>query len=279
MKALAAIALLALALAWAGSQGGIVFARVPVFALCALAVFAIQWLAYIPAYLLQTEKFYDLVGSFSYLLLVGLALALSTDLDARSLLLASLVALWAVRLGSFLVLRIRRDGRDSRFDRIKPSALRFFLAWNTQGLWVLYTSACALAAIAGTTPAPLGLFDLLALALWLFGFTIEVVADAQKRAFRARFGEERFIDTGLWARSRHPNYFGEIMLWIGVALLALPALEGWRYLTLVSPVFVFLLLTRVSGVPLLERKAEERWGSDPAYQAYRDRTPVLLPRL
>jgi steroid 5-alpha reductase family enzyme len=279
VKALAAIVLLALALAWAGSQGGMVAVGVPVFALCALAAFALQWLAYVPAYLAQTERFYDLVGSFTYLLLVGLALALTAAADERSLLLASLVALWAVRLGTFLFLRIRRDGRDSRFDRIKPSAWRFFLAWNTQGLWVLYTSACALAAITGNTPAPLGPSDVLGFMLWLFGFGIEVVADAQKRAFRARFGSGRFIDVGLWARSRHPNYFGEILLWIGVALFALPALGGWRLVTLISPMFVFLLLTRVSGVPLLERKAEDRWGSDAAYRAYRDSTPVLIPRL
>ena len=110
MKALAAIVLLALALAWAGSQGGMVAVGVPVFALCALAAFALQWLAYVPAYLAQTERFYDLVGSFNYLLLGGLALALTAAADERSLLLASLVALWAVRLGTFLFLRIRRDG-------------------------------------------------------------------------------------------------------------------------------------------------------------------------
>lgn len=263
---------------WAGSQGGQLWAGWPVFAVCALLAFGLQWLAFLPAYWLQTEKFYDLTGSLTYIAVTGLAVVLSTAFDSRSLLLAILIGVWAARLGSFLFLRIRRDGSDSRFERIKPSALRFFLTWNLQGLWVLFTAACALAAITGTTREPLTPLDLPAVLIWLLGFVIEVVADRQKQVFRRTAGATGFIQTGLWSRSRHPNYFGEIILWIGIALLALPALDGWRYLTLLSPLFVFLLLTRVSGIPLLERKAEQRWGKDPAYRQYRDRTPRLLPR-
>ena len=279
MKALIVILLLAALMAVAGSQGGVAWRGVPVFALCAGVAILIQWLAFVPAFIRQTESFYDLVGSLTYLTVTGLAVALSGATDGRSLLLAALVAIWALRLGSFLFARIRQDGKDSRFDRIKPSPLRFLVAWSTQGLWVLYTMACALAAISGATPTALAPRDLVGVAVWLAGFSIEVVADRQKRVFRAQAGAGGFITTGLWARSRHPNYFGEIVLWCGVALIALPALEGWRYLTLVSPLFVFLLLTRVSGIPLLERKAEKRWGEDPEYLAYRDATPVLVPRL
>ena len=279
MKALIVILLLAALMAVAGSQGGVAWRGVPVFALCAGVAILIQWLAFVPAFIRQTESFYDLVGSLTYLTVTGLAVALSGATDGRSLLLAALVAIWALRLGSFLFARIRQDGKDSRFDRIKPSPPRFLVAWSTQGLWVLYTMACALAAISGATPTALAPLDLVGVAVWLAGFSIEVVADRQKRVFRAQAGAGGFITTGLWARSRHPNYFGEIVLWCGVALIALPALEGWRYLTLVSPLFVFLLLTRVSGIPLLERKAEKRWGEDPEYLAYRDATPVLVPRL
>jgi steroid 5-alpha reductase family enzyme len=116
--------------------------------------------------------------------------------------------------------------------------------------------------------------------VWIVGFTVEVVSDRQKRRFRqdpANAG--RFITTGLWAWSRHPNYFGEIVLWLGIALIALPALSGWQYVTLISPLFVYLLLSRVSGIPPLESRAEERWGNDPEFQAYKARTPVLFPRL
>ena len=87
-----------------------------------------------------------------------------------------------------------------------------------------------------------------------------------------------FITSGLWSWSRHPNYFGEIVLWSGVAVMAASALSGWQWVTLTSPVFVALLLTRVSGIPLLERRAEARWGHLTEYQRYTAMTPVLLPR-
>ena len=278
MKALVMVYLLAIAMAWAGSQGGASAAGLPVFAWCALLAFVLQWLAYIPAYLRQTERFYDLTGSITYISGTLLALALCSATDARSLLLAGFILVWAVRLGSFLFRRISDDGSDSRFDRIKPDPLRFFMTWSLQGLWVLLTAACAWAAITAA-PVPLSVLDIPGLALWLCGFFVEVSADRQKRRFRAESGPDAFIQTGLWARSRHPNYFGEIVLWLGIALLALPALQGWQLATLVSPLFVFLLLTRVSGIPLLEKKADRKWGGQADYEAYKARTPVLVPRL
>ncbi len=267
------------AMAVAGSQHGVTAAGWPVFALCAALSFAINWLVYVPSFLQQTEHYFDLTGSLTFITVVGTALVLSGATDARALLLALMVVVWAGRLGSFLFMRIRRDGRDGRFDALKTNPLRFLLTWTLQGLWVLLTMAPALAAITAVQPRSMDMFAALGLTVWVIGFGIEVVADRQKRAFRRDPGNRgRFITTGLWAWSRHPNYFGEITLWTGVALLAAPALGGWQYATLVSPLFVYLLLTRVSGIPLLEARAEEKWGSDPAYRAYRNRTPALLPR-
>lgn len=274
-----AILVVAAGVAWAGSQHGVRVAGVPLFALCAVLAFAINWAAFVPAYRRQTERFFDLTGSLTYLALVGTALALRESPGSRALLLGALVAVWAARLGSFLFARILREGRDTRFDALKASASRFFVTWTLQGLWVLLTVSCALAAITAVHAVPLGALAWLGALVWVAGFAIEAVADEQKRRFRADPANEgRFIQTGLWAWSRHPNYFGEITLWTGVALVAWPALTGWQHVTLVSPVFVALLLTRVSGVPMLEARAEKRWGGDPAYRAYRERTPVLVPR-
>jgi steroid 5-alpha reductase family enzyme len=153
------------------------------------------------------------------------------------------------------------------------------MTWTLQGLWVLLTLSCGLAAMTTAHPEPLGAVAGAGAALFLLGFTIEAVADHQKRRFRQDPAHEgRFITTGLWAWSRHPNYFGEIVLWTGIALVALPALDGWQHATLVSPVFVFVLLTRISGIPLLEARAEKRWGDDPEFRAYTERTPKLVPR-
>lgn len=263
----------------AGSLRGATVAGWPVFALCAALSFAINWLVFVPSFMRQTEHYFDLTGSLTYVTVVVTALALSGAADARALLLAALVVIWAGRLGSFLFARIQRDGRDGRFDALKPSLPRFLMTWTLQGLWVLLTLAPCLAAMTTLQPRPLDMFAAVGLAVWMIGFGIEVVADHQKRAFRRHPGNRgRFITTGLWAWSRHPNYFGEITLWTGVALLAAPVLSGWQYLTLVSPLFVYLLLTRVSGIPLLEARAEERWGGDPDYRAYRDRTPPLCLR-
>jgi steroid 5-alpha reductase family enzyme len=207
-------------------------------------------------------------------------LLLAGSFDARSILLTVLVSIWALRLASFLFRRIRRRGVDERFDAIKPSFTRFLMAWTLQGLWVFLTLAAATAAMSSAQPAPLGPIDFVGMAVWAVGFGIEVVSDRQKQAFRQDPGNsDRFITSGLWAWSRHPNYFGEVVLWLGIALISLPALSGWQYVTLISPLFVYFLLTRVSGIPILEARARERWGDDPDFQAYRDKTPVLFPRL
>jgi steroid 5-alpha reductase family enzyme len=277
--ALPIVLLIAIVLAVAGSQGSAEVSGIPLFALCIGIAFLIQWVAFIPAFINQTETFYDLTGSFTYVTLVTVAVLLTPETDARSVLLLALVVVWAVRLGSFLFRRIRRAGSDERFDNIKPTFARFLLAWTLQGLWVSFTLAAALAAITSENRQELGILAVMGFLVWLLGFGIEVLADWQKSRFRAApENKGKFISSGLWSWSRHPNYFGEIVLWIGVAIIAVPVLTGWQLLTLISPVFVAFLLIRVSGVPLLEVRADEKWGGQADYEAYKARTPVLIPR-
>lgn len=272
--------LIGLLVAMAGGQGGSRVTGIPVFALLVGLAFIIQWLAYIPAYLKQTEKFYDITGSFTYIAAITLALALSPNLDARAILLWGLVVVWALRLGSFLFRRIHKAGKDDRFDEIKPSFIRFLNAWTIQALWVTFTASAALIAITTTTRKELDIFALVGFLVWAFGFAMEVIADAQKSRFNADPANKgKFIQVGLWSRTRHPNYFGEIVIWIGVMIITLPVLQGWQWVALISPVFVTLLLTRVSGVPLLEKKADLKWGGQAEYETYKKQTPVLIPRI
>lgn len=268
--------------ALAGSQGGATLGSIPLFALAVAAAYAIQILAFIPAMILRTERFFDLTGSLTFLA-ISVALVLLTPMpDARSGILAAMVILWAARLGSFLAMRVHKAGSDGRFDEIKGSPVRFLQVWVIQGAWVSITAAAAWIAIStdAGARAPIGWLTVVGIVVWLLGMTIEIVADAQKSAFRADPGNnDEFIRTGLWSRSRHPNYFGEIVIWVGVFLTAAPVLAGWQWVAILSPLFVILLLTRVSGIPLLEARAEKKWGGRADYIEYRENTPSLIPRL
>ncbi len=279
-QAAAAVTLATLAgaaMAWAGSDGGDRTGTVPVFALCGALAFAINWLVFIPSALARTERYYDLAGGVTYVSVIVVAVLLSGRLDLRASLVATMVLVWSLRLATFLFRRIARAGHDDRFDDLKQRPVRFFMAWTLQGLWVLLTAAAALAVITGGVREPLGVVGLVGLAVWAIGMLIEVVADRQKSRFKADPANAgTFIDVGLWAWSRHPNYFGEIVLWTGLALVAVPVLHGWQWATLISPVFVAFLLIRVSGIPLLEAKADARWGGQEAYEAYKRQTPVLV---
>ena len=279
LASIAVILLLAVGLAAAGGTNSVDAGPLTLFALCGLIAFVVNWVVYVPSQLAQTEHYFDLTGSLTYITVAAVGLLASDSSDARSILVAVLVWIWAARLGSFLFLRIRRDGKDGRFDRIKTNPLQFLMTWTLQGLWVFLTLAAGLVALTTDAPKDIDALAIVGLVVWVAGFAIEVVADRQKSAFRADPANQgKFITVGLWAWSRHPNYFGEITLWTGIALIALPVMDGWQYVTLISPVFVFVLLTRISGIPMLTRRSLKRWGDDPEFMAYFESTPALVPR-
>jgi steroid 5-alpha reductase family enzyme len=266
-------------ISWAGSDGGDRVGTIPIFALCGALAYAINWLAFVPSALTRSEHYYDLTGGITYVSAIVVAVLLSSKLDLRAALVAAMVLIWSLRLAMFLFLRILRAGHDSRFDDIKTRPQQFFMAWTLQGLWVLLTAAAALVVITGGVREPLGALGIAGIAVWAIGIVIEIVADWQKSKFKADpENEGTFINVGLWAWSRHPNYFGEIVLWTGVAILAVPVLQGWQWATLISPLFVTVLLTKFSGIPPLEEKADQRWGGEEEYEEYKRRTPVLIPK-
>jgi len=270
--------LLGLGLAALVDDGAYRVAGLPLLAALALFGFVVQWLVFVPSFLRQTEHYYDLTGALTYASVILLAAGFGSP-DARGWVLAALVLIWCGRLGGFLFLRVKRSGKDGRFDTLKPYCARFFMAWTLQGLWVFMTLLAALIAV--TSPASPGwdVWATLGLVVWTSGFLIEAVADRQKSAFKADPANQgRFIRQGLWSWSRHPNYFGEIVLWTGIAIMATPAMSGWQWLGWLSPLFVCWLLMKVSGIPMLEKRADEKWGGQADYEAYKAATPVLVPR-
>jgi len=244
-----------------------------------LLAFLIHWLLFIPAFLFKTEKFFDLSGSLTYLSVMIYVVFSKNNFQDQigNIVLASLIILWAVRLGSFLFFRIKKAGEDKRFREIKTSFTRFFMVWTISGMWVSLCSMCALTAIASNNGVVLNYLFYFGLVTFFVGMSIEVISDNQKTQFRKDpKNKDRFINTGLWSRSRHPNYVGEITLWSGVAIISFSSLEGWQYVSLISPVFTYFLLVYVSGVPQLEKSGQKKWGHIKDYQDYIKKTPSLI---
>jgi len=251
---------------------------------CAIICIGIQWLAWIPASIGKTERFYDLAGGLTFLTVVGFSLwagSQSEPPSSRELIISVLVFIWSLRLSFFLYFRIHRTGKDGRFDQLKTSPIRFLIPWTLQGLWVFLTMAVVIVINSQADSAPaLGIWDAVGLFVWILGFGIETIADQQKTVFNTDPSNQgKWIESGLWSYSRHPNYFGEIFLWTGIAFFGVSCFSGLERVAWISPIFIYILLTKVSGTPILDRRALEKWGDDPLYQKYRENTPALVPRL
>ena len=251
---------------------------------CAVICIGLQWVAWIPASIMKTERFYDLTGGLTYLTVVGFSLwagSQSEPPSLRELIISLLVVIWSLRLSIFLYRRIHRTGKDGRFDKFKTSPIRFLVPWTIQGLWVFLTMIVVIVINSQADSAPaLGIWDVLGLLTWILGFGIEAIADKQKTVFNTEpTNQGKWIESGLWSISRHPNYLGEILLWTGIAFFGISCFTGLERVAWISPIFIYLLLTKVSGIPILDKRALEKWGDDPEYQKYRENTPALIPRL
>lgn len=245
-----------------------------------LLIFCIQWISFIPAFIFQTEKFYDLTGSITYLTTVFTALYITDSGNISDYVIVSCVAIWAIRLGSFLFMRIHKAGEDRRFRDIKPNFTRFFMTWTLQGMWVSMCLLCVLTALSSYSGIIVNNIFYIGLMIFISGFIIEVLADHQKTVFRKNIdNKDKFISSGLWAYSRHPNYFGEILLWLGIAVMSFSSLEGFQYFTLISPIFVYILLVYISGIRMLENQANKKWGHLDSYKKYLKNTPRLFFRI
>jgi len=259
-------------------QGSVNISGISLIYFCCAFIFLAQWLVFIPSYIFETEHYFDLTGSLTYVSVTLLAILFTVDISLRDILLALFVWIWAFRLGSFLFIRVKKAGSDGRFDLMKKDFWWFLMTWTIQGLWVFLTLAMALAAITSESKMAIDIFAIVGTLIWIFGFSIEAVADQQKTNFKDDpDNKDKFITVGLWSWSRHPNYFGEMVLWIGIAVIAFPVLIGWQLVALISPIFVIFLLTRISGITMLESRGYKKWKDDPAYIDYLERTSVLVP--
>ena len=243
-------------------------------------ILLIHWVAFVPALIFKTEKFYDLTGSICYAFAAIFVYQQTYGATfSLSLFISISVLIWTLRLGYFLLKRVLDAGEDKRFRTIKTSPSQFFMTFNLSALWVVICSLCALTAVSN------GVFEVkpifyIGLLTFILGFSIEVIADNQKTEFRSNpENTDKFITTGLWSFSRHPNYFGEVMLWTGIAIMSYPYLEGVQYWTLISPIFSFTLIYFVSGVRMLEARANLKWGEDINYQNYVKKTPIFFPKI
>ena len=243
-----------------------------------LIIFLIHLLVFIPSYYYQTEKFFDLTGTVSYVfsvLFIFFKSNIAESINLGSLVLSTFIIIWSLRLGTFLFLRIKKAGKDRRFNQIKKSFSWFFMTFSISGMWVTICSICALTGVANGII--FSSITIIGIVIFLIGFTIEIIADSQKTKFRAKDGnKDKFISSGLWKYSRHPNYLGEIILWLGISLISLSSLEGFQYVTLISPIFTYLLLVNVSGINLLEKSGDKKWGKLESYKKYKEKTPRLI---
>ena len=246
-------------------------------------IFGLQLAGFIPSFYLKSEKYYDLFGGLTFvssiLLMLFLKFKINSDLNIREIILASCVLLWTIRLSFFLFQRVKRIGKDVRFDNLKLSFSKFLLAWMTQGLWVFICLFPILVVFSSPTNNEITYFAFGSLT-YLIGLVIEIIADYQKTIHNKLNNKKRkFISSGLWSKSRHPNYFGEFLIWTGITIICFPVFSGFKYLALITPIFIYFLLNYISGVNLLEERAKEKWGNNPEYVKYLKTTPKFFPKI
>lgn len=265
-------------IALAGSHNVIDTNNIPITFVCFLITFLIHYIVFIPSFIFKTERFFDITGSITFLSLISYIFYNRNleDLNYSGLILLAFIGLWTLRLGLFLFYRVLKDGKDKRFDDLKTNFLKFMTVWTMSGAWVFITASPAIAALSSNKINDNLIFIIVGSFLWISGFIIEVISDRQKRKFKKE-NNDGYITSGLWAYSRHPNYVGEIMLWTGITIISFPTLTGFQLITLVSPFFVYLLLTKVSGLNILEENADKKWGNEKAYKEYKKNTPILFP--
>ena len=240
-----------------------------------LIAIAFNLIMFLFAYKFKTDKLTDLSYALTFIFLIILGFFIN-NYSKFKLILLLIILLWALRLGIFLFIRIRKIKKDRRFDGIRENFLKFFQFWLFQGITVWIILLPSLIVFGSSTK--ITFLSWIGFAIWFLGITIETFADLQKYQFNKNNKEDRWISTGLWKYSRHPNYFGEISCWLGIYIFVFSSLTILqRLLSLVSPLFITILLIFVTGLPKLEEYANKKWGKLKQYKEYKKKTSILIP--
>jgi steroid 5-alpha reductase family enzyme len=227
----------------------------------------------------KTDKVTDISYSLSFFILAPLLLLSSgKNYAIEQLLVTFSIMIWAARLGSYLLKRIITIGKDDRFDDKRNNFVSFLKFWILQTL-VVWIVMMPFSIYLVTRPVFTGLyFSLTGLIIFLTGFILEWISDHQKFKYKMnRENKNHWVDKGLWKYSRHPNYFGEILVWWGLFIILIPQLKGGQWFSIIGPVTITLFLLKVSGIPLLEKSSEKKYGHNEEFQNYIKSTSLLFP--
>ena len=225
------------------------------------------------AYKLQIDKVTDFAGTSNFLVLAIFTLWLGGDFSFPKILASLMLALWSLRLGIYLTYRIMVWGEDNRFDELRSKFWSFFGFWVYQILWVFLTSLPVIYFNSLDSPTELNTLGIVGIAMFGIGFIIESWSDYTK--FNHKLHGEKWCNTGLWKYSRHPNYFGNLVLWFGIFIFCCN--YGAPLWTIIGPLWTAFLLIFVSGLPFLEASADKKYGEDPEYLQYKSNTSILIP--
>ena len=252
--------------------------EIPIVYLFTSSILILNSTFFLHSYIYKTDIFFDLVGSLSFLSIGVISLLLIPNIDANQILVFFLLLFWSLRLGPFLFIRRLGANNDERLKEFFNSPLSLYFLWSMNSLWVFFTSLSMIIIFSSPKENEFGLIQWLGLIVWVSGYVIEVISDSQKTKFN-KFNKGKFINIGLWKYIRHPNYLGEIIIWVGIFIISLNYIHSLAsFLSILSPIFVFLLLRFITGVPQLEARGKEKWGHLHEYNSYKEKTGLLFPK-